>query len=341
MSRGGDTAASNLPPVGQSGDPARENSDLKVIFIIGKGRSGSTLLDNALGAIEKFFSVGELWVWKSNFPFAEQQCGCGPRVRNCPVWSRAIRLAEGRCPEESTPEATVAEAYRWKNDVAGWKSSRRVLRQESATSEDWPALRSLTRFARALYTSVSEVVGARVLVDSSKWPANPGPLGLIPGIDPYVIHLVRDPRAVTFSWQRKRRWSKDGPKMPRYGPVYSSLSWTARNLLAEKVCSRLRGSSMRVRYEDFVSRPRAILHAISQLVGESSAELPLEGDRTLKTRTNHTVMGNPIRFQPGEIELRNDREWITRLGSRDFGLVTVLTAPLLIRYGYPLSRRKL
>ena len=47
---------------------------------------------------------------------------------------------------------------------------------------------------------------------------------------------------------------------------------------------------------------------------------------------DHTVAGNPIRFRRGEIEVRRDDEWRTRMARRSKALVTALTLPALARF---------
>lgn len=63
---------------------------IKVLFIGGYGRSGSTLLDRMLGQMEGFFSAGELrYIWDRSF--AENQlCGCGKPFKKCAFWSTVI-----------------------------------------------------------------------------------------------------------------------------------------------------------------------------------------------------------------------------------------------------------
>ena len=53
---------------------------------------------------------------------------------------------------------------------------------------------------------------------------------------------------------------------------------------------------------------------------------------------NHIVAGNPIRFLKGRVEIRPDMVWQEGMRWRDKALVTALTWPLLLKYGY-LGRR--
>ena len=315
------------------------SDDLKVLFIIGKGRSGSTLLDNVLGGIDNFFSLGEVLVWRSERTIDEHECGCGRRVGDCPLWSNALRVAY---PTASwgTPAMMPQELQRWQRATEGWRHVPRLLREARWATAGWMELNSLARFVGELYQAVARITGARILVDSSKWPANPGPLGVIPGIKPYVIHLIRDPRAVAFSWRRSKRWSASGRPMPKQNPLYSSTSWIARNLLAERVCHRLGSASIRLRYEDFVNDPGATLRAVFELVGEEPTSAPLRDNRTIELAPNHTLMGNPSRFVTGPVEIRSDEEWRTRLARKEGALITAATLPLLLRYGYSIRWAK-
>ena len=67
------------------------------------------------------------------------------------------------------------------------------------------------------------------------------------------------------------------------------------------------------------------------LLGNPGAEVP---GRVFDAGVDHTVSGNPLRFQAGTFEIRPDEEWRTALPAGKRRLVTALTWPLLKRYGY-------
>jgi hypothetical protein len=315
-------------------------TDPKVLFIIGKGRSGSTVLDNALGQLDGFFSAGEVWRRWGRRPLDEYECGCGLSLRECGIWSRAIDLTLQELSSELGSSVSTAEILKWEQEVLRWHRVRRLLLQSSARSSGWPELEALAHTARALYHGIAEAANARVIVDSTKWPANLGALNLVPGIQPYIVHLIRDPRAVAFSWQRRKSSHAFGKPMPTFGATSSSASWMARNLVAEVARRRLKDHALKIRYEDFVEEPRATLESIVKLLGEEPQTLPLRGDRTLLLSTSHTVLGNPSRFVTGPVQVRNDDEWMARLGTLDRAIVTTLTLPLLWFYRYPLMSKR-
>jgi hypothetical protein len=197
----------------------------------------------------------------------------------------------------------------------------------------------------ALYHAIRDSTGCRVIVDSSKVPLYAYLLNTIPTIDVYVVHLIRDPRAVSYSWLKRRRLpplpDKDEPVyMDQYNPAKSSLLWVITNAAIEMFW---RGESKRylmLRYEDFVERPQQSLQRILELVHEhdNNPFLPFVAERTVELGTNHTTSGNPSRFKTGTLELRPDKEWVSQMKLRYKLLATVLTFPLLLRYRYAALR---
>lgn len=300
----------------------------KVLYIVGKGRSGSTLLDLLLGEIDGFFSAGQLSrLWEQGL-LSGNDCGCGDPVTRCVVWTAVL--------DRFDPELDPRRIMRLQDEVLSWRRVPRMLRAVRRGSADWPELEAYGAMMSRLYRAITAVTGDRVIVDSSKAPAHPGSLGLVPGIVPYVIHLVRDPRAVAYSWRRRKpaRGRHDVREMPRYGPFYSGTSWLVRNVSAERTRRSLGPArSMLVRYEDLAERPAETVAAIAGMLGER-AELPFIDERTVKLTPNHTPSGNPIRTDAGEIEIRPDREWSERIRPWDRRVVSLLTSPVRKRYGY-------
>jgi hypothetical protein len=190
-----------------------------------------------------------------------------------------------------------------------------------------------------LYRAVQNVTAARVIVDTSKFPSYGFVLGMVPSVDLRVVHLVRDPRAVSYSWARKRvQPDPETPEyMARYSPTASSLRWMARNLSTEAFWRRSPKRYSMLRYEDFVAEPQRTIRRVLELVGEETAPLLHVAEHEVKLGVNHNIWGNPSRFQTGTVEIRPDKEWASRIDPGDERVITGLTFPLLVRYGYPLA----
>ena len=167
-------------------------------------------------------------------------------------------------------------------------------------------------------------------MDTSKRTGDAALLRLLPGVDPYVLHVVRDPRAVAYSWSHR---SGTPPS-----ELATAAEWLSFSALGEAVKWRLGpGRSMVLRHEDFAERPRASLERVLRLVGAAGSVLPLSGpeDRTVEFGENHTVAGHWTRFNRGATDLRLSTEWRAKQRPAQRRLVTGLTLPLLARYGYP------
>lgn len=295
-----------------------------VVYLLGKGRSGSTLLSMALGELDGFFAAGELrFFWRRGL-VEDRRCACGEAITACPVWGAvAARLTD----LDAEALARDSEAvYRW----------GAVPRLLAGRTRGWAAFERWAEATGRLVDAVAEVTGAEVVVDSSKWPTEPGVLGRIDGVAPHSVLLVRDPRAVAWSWQRTKAHHDlvEPREMDRYPAWHSGLSWTARNLVAEATARRSPGPRTTLRYDDFVADPRRALVDLGRLVGrDPDVDAVLDG-RTLSVTQGHTLAGNPTRFGGSSLTIRPDDEWRTGLAARDRRVVTALTWPLTKRYGY-------
>lgn len=306
-------------------------AEIKVLLIIGRGRSGSTILDNVLGELDGYFSAGELFnVFKRGLVMGHT-CGCGQPVASCPLWSRVMATAL------STPEGSLApeQVVEWQQQVAGAAADTHKLLKVRSGEEGSAALGSYVSVLGRVYAALAEQTGERVIVDSSKRPPHGAYMHLVPGITPYFVQLVRDARAVAFSRARlKHNVDKD---LHVEGPASNAIGWMRRNLHSEAVRRRHPSvNSLLVRYEDFVAHPQRTLQEIVRAVGEKPGALPFVDAKTAILHPNHSVSGNPSRFETGSVSLRSDDEWLAAQRVKDRLTTTALTWPLLLRYGYSL-----
>jgi hypothetical protein len=309
------------------------NRNCKVIFIAGNGRSGSTLLDTALGQLKGFFAGGEMCLVWHRYLDPQWLCGCGTVLAQCEVWSEVMRSAYGaEAAQECSRMVAIYLDWRWLrySCVLGDSIAGKVLQEFRCR-------------IGVLYEALCRVTGCRVIVDSSKSIAYGRLLQGIAGIEFYPLHLVRDPRAVCYSRQR-RKLVKVAPGVPpRYLEVVSTTraawNWSRVVLLNELVWRYAKGSTrgaMRVRYEDFVARPAAILQTIADLAGEPAIGLQHQGRNSIRLRATHTAGGNPSRFITGDVAVRSDDEWRHKMPFRHRLLASLTCAPLAYLMDYPL-----
>ena len=314
---------------------------VRVIYIIGAGRSGSTLLDTVLASHPDVVGVGELANlhragWTSN-----EVCACGKLGTECDFWTRVREGWQQRVPE-ATVEGYVGlqkriELFSGLFSGLGLMQLARMLRQRFSPTADFQAY---LRQTEALYHSIAEISGKSIIVDSSKHPIRGALLAHLHGIDLRLVHLVRDARAVV--WSRKKSLEADQKSGVQFAikprsAWYSVAFWAFINVLATIVCLFRRRQSLRMRYEDFVAEPQVQLERLGHVCGldySATAQALLTGQ---PLKVEHPIAGNRMRMK-GSVTLKPDWEWRDRLPARDRAACWLCAGWLLLAFGYGRSR---
>lgn len=293
---------------------------LKVLVVAGCGRSGSTLLTTVLGQIDGFVAIGEVANLWSGILENRMLCTCTHPYAQCPFWSRV--LGTDLLDPRRIRNAVAAEQRLVRRPIFRRPAFRAANRRELDDAAD----RYAALFGE-VYRRVRRISGCDVVVDNSKRPAHGYAIRRLPDCESYVLHLVRDPRAVAFSAQRHAgrhvRWSA------RY--------WMRINLKAEYFWgARLaRPRYLRICYEDFAAEPRRIVEKILRFLGEERALDVFMDDRTVQlSRSNHHVEGHPDRYPVGPMKIVPDQRWSSGMSRKNQLSMVALTWPLLLRYGY-------
>jgi UDP-N-acetylglucosamine transferase subunit ALG13 len=305
----------------------------RVLFIAGTGRSGSTLLERLLGEVDGFCSVGELvHLWQRGLG-ENQRCGCGVPFRDCPFWAEVGRKAFGGWvaldPHEITDLKQSVDRHRFIPFMTHPELSRAYRDRLERFSE----------ILLALYGAIADVSGS-VVVDSSKSSSYLFLLRQLPDIDLRILHLIRDSRGVAYSTTKRVRRPEISDHevfMPTYHPARAGVEWLAYNAIFD-VAGTTGTPSMRLRYEELMTDARRQVSRILRFAGAGATNelLGFLGTDAAQLRPIHSVSGNPMRFQTGHIPLRLDDEWRTRLAPKHRAMVSLITWPLLRRYGYAL-----
>jgi hypothetical protein len=304
---------------------------VRVLYIGGAGRSGSTLLDLLLNEVPGMFAAGEVrYLWNRGVRDNEL-CGCGERFLSCPFWSAVGERAFG-----DWAEVDVHEVLAWQRVVDSHTRIPQMARSHSGRGYGEMRHRYVEVLER-LYAAIAGVSGAEVVVDSTKRPSSAFLLGSMPSVDLRFVQLVRDSRGVAFSWNKRVQRPEVVDRvelMPRYSSLQAAARWGANNALFH-LLARRGVPGIRVRYESLIDAPvdelRRIVDHAGLFAGPEVLSFLDRGQVALNT--NHVVAGNPLRLH-GALELRRDEAWRSQMGRRQRSVVLFLTWPLLLRYGY-------
>jgi hypothetical protein len=306
-----------------------------VVYLGGLGRSGTTLIERLLAELPGACSVGEVvHVWQRGI-VEQERCGCGRPFGQCDFWREVGEAAFGGWGRLDVRRVTELRAAVDRN---------RRIPQLASPLKSAAFKRNLAEYTHnylRLYSAIGRVSGCPVVVDSSKHPSLAFCLRSCSELDLRVIHVVRDSRAVAYSWTRRvsRPDSTETSYMATYSPAVAAREWNVHNGAMQLLAGR-GVPTLRVRYEDLVADPAAMLTSMARFAGIEIGQGDLAfvgldaGVRWAELRAGHTASGNPMRFTTGHVTIRPDERWRSAMPLTQRRAVTALTLPLLVQYGY-------
>lgn len=296
---------------------------VKVIYVAGWMRSGTTLLSEVLGAQPGCFNAGEVsGIWSA--AARGDGCSCGQRLTTCEVWGRALRESTKRAGLDEGDYGRLAAQLQRYFRTRRLVSLHGQLRAPSRMSR--PERQVLTATSDLLSVAMA-TVGAGVLIDSSKLA--PGVyLHALNGNEVGIAHLVRSPVGIVAS---ERRTLGASPMNvlgvpPGSGVAASLLKWHGANLSVQGAARALRTSYVVETYENLLAEPGARVARLSQRLGFEFDAKTLRGS-TVNLSDTHVAEGNPSRFDGTTRELVVDDRWRHELSDLEQLGVRIVTAP--------------
>lgn len=311
---------------------------VRVVYLAGDGRSGTTLLSRVLGSYAGCLAVGELYdIWLESLD-GNRMCSCGVSLRDCEFWNAVMEEAF-----DGLDRGAIEHFIELRNSLQGVRHVPLMMFPWLRTRTFTDRLHEYVDVLERLYIAIQKVAGCDVIVDSSKLAAYAVALTESPYIDVSFVHTTRDSRACAFSWRRLKREpvaEGDGRYLRRRSLARSAVVWGLRNATIGWVSRRFVVSA-KLKYEDFVGQPRAAATTLVQRLGidEHSGNWTAD-DELWALRPSHIFAGNPNRVEQGRLRIRMDDEWRTRMSRAHKALVTGLTLPVLWKLGY-LGRRRI
>jgi hypothetical protein len=288
----------SAPPAAGPGRP-------KVLYVMGAGRSGSTILGVALGNCEGVFFAGELdkWLQRRGRPKL-----AGEEQER--FWAQVLERVEG------AQELFGFEAHRYLERSSALlrpgrrRAARRLRERYLGVSE-------------ALYRAIAEVAGVTHVVDSAHYPLRARELQEMGGVDLYLMLLVRDPQTVVTSFAREDVAER------RFGaPTTNLYLWLTYLVSTLTFLRHPRERRLLVRHEDFLADPQAVLDAILRMAGATPSEPDLSALRTgLPLVGNRLVDSDVVSFTP-QAARPTRRSLLTTVMQAPFGLLFSRLGPV-------------
>lgn len=303
------------------------------IFILSDVRSGSTLLDQCLGAHPQIVSLGEVH-WLQAYLSQDRRlydpehpltCFCGKPVAACPFWMDVARHLQ-------RPLDTLRLHSKFNSDEGGFRRWSSVARLPMRLLRQAPqmfrfrlaqALLGGPRLARdsiQLFDAVSGSTGCALCVDSSKSPLRFRSVYAAQPHRTLAIVLSRDYRAVVHSKMKR------GAKFD-----VAALGWRRKMHQIDVLTRDLSQHTVHhVRYEDLCANPRAQLISICQFLDVEFTEAMLQRPMS----DVHHIGGSPSKLDPNRSRIEMDRSYVNRFQGEELARLQSLVGNEAGRWGY-------
>jgi hypothetical protein len=227
----------------------------KVIYVMGAGHSGSSILGVTLGNCNDFFYAGEVEEW-----LVKGGAGRWGGSQRTNFWKRVADKVDPSAAElfGSEVNRVIERSSAWLR-IDRWAARRRMLPRYRSVSEE-------------LLLAIASAADTSNVIDTSHFPLRAIELQRLDGIELYLILLVRDAQAVVAS--NVRHISPHEVPERRFQILAMNGNLWLTYLLSVIVFLRHdRARRMFVSHETFLEQPEAVLRKILDQVG-SDAPIP-------------------------------------------------------------------
>ena len=284
---------------------------MKLLYLLGAGRSGTTALSLLLGSSNCMRAVGELH-HISQYAIPGARCSCGQLISECAHWRN------------------VTSADWWE------KFSHRKYKIESASLElhrsiwryfgyhNW---RTDYKYYYNLNTRLFCVFkDFDFVIDSAKYICRALALKNVENLSVYYIHMVRDPRGVVHSFSKDVQSPRSFLSACFYYVLINATAILVKTTL-------LRGRVLTIRYEDLFLEPNLTLERIGIFLKKDLEEIKPIILGQVPIKNSHTISGNRL-VKSKNIFLEYDSEWKDRFSRTSQIIIWILTFPicLICRY---------
>lgn len=278
----------------------------KLIYLLGAGRSGTTVLSTLLNAHPGITTVGEMHQFYDHLIHAKP-CACGEGLNTCIFWGGII------------PHIPVNENTRALYGILAEKESHLRIPFYLLGGK---ANEAYYKAQHTMFDAVRSKTSEDHILDSSKYIARYLLLRQDGQIDIKGIYVVRDVRGVIKSFRKKVQTTK--------GPISTILYHSLINLFGQIVCW-MDPKVIKIRYEDLMTDADGTLSKIQKHIFGEDSDLTITKESYVMP---HIIGGNRMKSSQ-QIRLKFDQEWKSELTRIQQLIFAFLTAPFMLVNRYP------
>ncbi len=291
----------------------------KIIYILGSGHSGSTLLDMSLGTHPKVFSAGEVAFYSH---YIEQMphkkidkkigfaCTCGKRISNCKFWQQVSRQVDISWPiiKNRGQLDTYKIFFNIINPFEKWFSFKTKI---SSNRKVYDAI-----FREAKKTKPD----LRYIVDSSKDPRRLYELIKDPEIDNndlMVIYLIRDGRAYVHSYNKDVDMISGVTKR---NVLLTIIEWIGVQIASNTMLHKYPVKAQKITYKSLTLMPEKTFNNLYSLLKIKRSVMVSTLLKKINKHNYHNLHGSLSKFKTYK-NIRYDTSWKKKLTIKE-GLIS-------------------
>lgn len=297
----------------------------KLIYILGSGHSGSTLLDMIIGSSPTAFSIGELAFYShysERIPHKKIDknkgyiCTCGREVVDCPFWKRILKKINLDKP--IIKNRGHIDTYKIFLNILN--PFEKQLSFKTKVSHNKIVLETILSEAKKIKPHI------KFLVDSSKDPRRLYELVHDKDINRkniVVLYLARDAFSYVNSYNKDVRTISGVKKRNIFVTL---IEWLAVHVSSRVLIRKYRLKHLDIKYKDFASDPDIAINKIFNFLGIGRNESSKNLLKKVNKNTYHNLHGNFVKFKKFTT-IAYDESWKTNLSITEKIITKVFLYP--------------
>jgi len=280
---------------------------MNLIYLMGAGRSGTTIFATVLGGSKNITTLGEMHQFLDHL-LEDKPCSCGQSLKECSFWA---------------PIISKLETLYSKEELLQINKRNKTIENHSHISKSYHNNdMEYGRFQKDIFAIISEKNPSKYHLDSAKFISRGLQLNKIEGINLKFIYIIRDVRGVIHSFNKKVQTTKKPlSAIVYYATINFFGQWIYWLLGKEKV--------LKLRYEDFVNDTEKVLLKVQDFIGCDLSENLKKLDHNEPFDMPHIIGGNRM-TESKRVTLKSDLQWKKSISRPKQIAYYMLTLPFML-----------
>ncbi|MDC9724101.1 MAG: sulfotransferase [Urechidicola sp.] len=276
-----------------------------IIYLLGAGRSGTTLLATVLNSHTDIMTIGEMHQFFEHLEM-HKMCSCGDDLKKCIFWETILSELE-------------------LNEIQTRNNARLVELKEKHSNIlkyllNPPQEKEYSKIQEEVFRLVQKQNTSKWLLDSSKYIARFLLLKQNKKNKVKGIYIIRDIRGVINSFSKQVQTPKS--------PISTILYYSVINFFAQ-LTYWLNNDIIKIKYEDFVTNPEQVTNIIYHHIFENNKRVSLPNSFEMP----HIIGGNRMKANTN-ITIKKDDNWKQNISRVKQISYYILTFPFMILNKY-------